>query len=703
MLKDAEARGGNVLVHCIAGRSRSPAVVAAWIMTHKNCSLDDAVNTISAARPWIAMNSHFQNELRLFSAILSKTLSVADVSCLQQHALPRLDFGASLVEGILANTKTITMRLPSDVDMDCNSDLSQLCRYSIAVATTEGEQVNKRLPFALVRIDQVDRARSLDEIDATILSKTGFSSTPELLAILQRFYPSVTSSTPLMMLHLTCVARVMSESVNAQCTGMTPNRRRLRRVVGCVSSISAAHTDRRTTIMGNAIVRVNGKVYENMGTIGEGGFASVFEVRRDNNAYALKWTRGITETEHLERVLLEIQVQRRLEHPNNLPLLESEVRIREEERRVSPTKLMLSQAAQHRSPDHGAILVTDTTIITAKEVLMVFPYYPRGTLQNLLEEACAAETSPFTELECLEFFLKLIGAVEELHHIGYAHRDIKPGNVLLSSSYPPEPILMDFGSVTPVKQRIQSAQDSVRLHETAAQFSSAPYRPPEFWEAGAREFRGELDGRTDVWSLGCLLYAMAFGPYSPFENSRDGVQQFAIATGNVRFPPDNKQFEQQFSATFVSLIKWMLRPDINQRPTLTVIKRHVCGLLASPDEYSIESPRNSRVLSPPPVPRRKSSIEWANFEAFDTQHVVSPPKSPDRALSRSPRTLAIMSSSTATTQTSNPLSSPRSSTRLSLTSESFSTTTTGDQDMGERRRKLSMKGREILAQALQQQ
>ena len=44
----------------------------------------------------------------------------------------------------------------------------------------------------------------------------------------------------------------------------------------------------------------------------------------------------------------------------------------------------------------------------------------------------------------------------------------------------------------------------------------------------------KLDGKVDVWSLGCLLYALIYG-HTPFENEREGFMKLLAIAGDVRF------------------------------------------------------------------------------------------------------------------------------------------------------------------------
>ncbi|GMF10908.1 unnamed protein product [Phytophthora lilii] len=433
--------------------------------------------------------------------------------------------------------------------------------------------------------------------------------------------------------------------------------------------------------MGNALARVNGQLYEVLGPLGEGGFAHVYEVKRDGRHFALKWTRGVTEGEDLERLLLEIQVQRQLQHPNVLPLEAAEVRRCQE---------------------------SNVHIHVEKEALMVFPLAGRGSLQTALEQAACRGSAVFTEAQCLHFFAKLVDAVAALHELGYAHRDLKPGNILLSDGDPVEPLLMDFGSVAPVRMQLKGR----KLWEDAARYSSAPYRAPELWDTSVGgDTVNVVDGRTDVWSLGCVLYAMAFGPYSPFEHPRDGVQQLGIINGYVNFPHGNMHLGQVFSATFTALIRWILTPDVAERPKLEGVCLCIDQLLhpAPRKQPSRRLSVRKHRLSAAEVtkPTREPSMgetDWADFSAFQEAHSMS---------SELSFSMAVRSRSTSLVSKL-PLASRSSSTRmLSVKQTSASsivggaTSSDGSRNRGlsdpNRRRALSRTGKQLWVSALEAQ
>jgi eukaryotic-like serine/threonine-protein kinase len=100
-------------------------------------------------------------------------------------------------------------------------------------------------------------------------------------------------------------------------------------------------------------------------------------------------------------------------------------------------------------------------------------------------------------VEALRFGAEIADALSALHSHRLVHRDVKPGNVLLDGRHA---VLIDFGLVC-------TAHDAALDDEDVAPVVGTPsYMSPEQWHPGAA-----MDGRADLFGLGCLIYEMLTG------------------------------------------------------------------------------------------------------------------------------------------------------------------------------------------------
>ncbi|KAL2041288.1 hypothetical protein N7G274_005670 [Stereocaulon virgatum] len=118
----------------------------------------------------------------------------------------------------------------------------------------------------------------------------------------------------------------------------------------------------------------------------------------------------------------------------------------------------------------------------------------------------------------------------------YAHRDIKPGNIMIADDGK-TPILMDLGSLAPSPTPITSRSLALAVQDTAAEHSTMPYRAPELFDVKTGSV---IDTKVDIWSLGCTLYACLTGK-SPFEARSEetgGSLSICVLGGDWRFPDE---------------------------------------------------------------------------------------------------------------------------------------------------------------------
>ncbi len=107
------------------------------------------------------------------------------------------------------------------------------------------------------------------------------------------------------------------------------------------------------------------------------------------------------------------------------------------------------------------------------------------------------QRGPLAPAEALTLAKELLGALEAAHAAGLVHRDVKPGNVLLS---PSGAKLCDFG--------IAKLDGSATLTESAALLGSLRYMAPE-------QRHGRTDRLTDLYSLGLVLHEALAGTLPP--------------------------------------------------------------------------------------------------------------------------------------------------------------------------------------------
>jgi non-specific serine/threonine protein kinase len=201
--------------------------------------------------------------------------------------------------------------------------------------------------------------------------------------------------------------------------------------------------------------------------LGSGGMATVYlaEDVKHNRNVAIKVLRpDLTAILGPERFRREIEIAARLSHPHIIALIDSgEIR---------------SDTARSERPSL---------------LYYVMPYVAGDSLRVLLRREKRLPVE-----QALRLVEQVASALDYAHRQGVLHRDVKPENVLLHEG---EALVSDFG-IALVRQSV----DDARLTATGVGIGTPEYMSPE-QATGERE----VDARSDVYSLACVLYELLVG------------------------------------------------------------------------------------------------------------------------------------------------------------------------------------------------
>lgn len=260
----------------------------------------------------------------------------------------------------------------------------------------------------------------------------------------------------------------------------------------------------------NAPGRLSG-FYDVQKAVGKGGYAIVYKAirREDGRVVAVKKVEIFEMSQKKrERCLQEVKLLQQLDHPNIIQMLDA--------------------------------------FIDENQLIIVFEWAPAGDLKRLIKKT-AESGKPLDEAAIWNFFSQITDALRYMHQARIMHRDIKPANVLVGVNGTLK--LGDLGL---------GRQLSEQTLEAFSKVGTPYYVSPEVVRGAG------YDWKSDVWSLGCLLYELAV-LRSPFEmegaNLYDVFQK--ISKGEYTPLPAD-----QFSAPLRQLVMRMLQTDPNKRPEL---------------------------------------------------------------------------------------------------------------------------------------
>ncbi len=293
--------------------------------------------------------------------------------------------------------------------------------------------------------------------------------------------------------------------------------------------------------------------------LGRGGMGTVLLAHdtRLDRAVALKiLSPEISSALGAERFSREIHLTARLVHPNLVPLFDS-----------------------------GQV---------GDSLYYVMPFIDGPTLRQRLEREGAMGIQ-----EVIRIVTDLAEALGYAHAMGAVHRDVKPENIFC---YRGRALLADFG----VAYSAEESGDRSRLTENGLVVGTPHYLSPEQAEARV----SSLDGRTDLYSLGCMMFELLTGK-TPFQ----APTSMALIVAHVTQPiPSVRTHRPEVSEELDSLVRDLMSKKRDDRPPNAAA---VLDRLRRVGSTSGETPSPTRVVNkggrpstPEPMPPPPLGAFW---------------------------------------------------------------------------------------------
>ena len=226
-------------------------------------------------------------------------------------------------------------------------------------------------------------------------------------------------------------------------------------------------------------------------------------------------------------------------------------------------RFFLEAATLARLKHPNTVTVFDYGIDGDETFYMVMEFVEGRTLSHLLQTQ-----GPMQPTRALRIAYEIARSLTEAHALGIVHRDLKPSNVMVVPTDEGETVkVVDFGIVKVLED--SPIMDTITRPDRMV--GSPRYMAPE------QIRKGDIDGRTDIYSLGVLLYEMLTG-HPPFKG--DNSIKTLMAHIQEPVPPMADKTDRSIPLPAEQLVRRCLqkKPE-NRFPDVTVFKQGVRSVL----------------------------------------------------------------------------------------------------------------------------
>lgn len=232
---------------------------------------------------------------------------------------------------------------------------------------------------------------------------------------------------------------------------------------------------------------------------------------------------------------------------------------------ASALDLFLKEATTLGALSHRNLVeVLDFGHLPNGQPYLTMAFVDGKTLHDVITDSLETTGSGLTTVTALTVTEQVLNALGEAHKKGIVHRDLKPANIMLLKEHSGETLVkvLDFGLARPVEGALLPWAGLSSTKQSSAAGTPAYVSPEQVRNE-------ELDGRADLYSLGCTLYEMLTGR-APFvsESPLELVKQQLDAS-----PPPLADFVRNVPEELERLVLWFLQKRRDDRPESADVAR----------------------------------------------------------------------------------------------------------------------------------
>jgi serine/threonine protein kinase/CheY-like chemotaxis protein len=264
----------------------------------------------------------------------------------------------------------------------------------------------------------------------------------------------------------------------------------------------------------------------------------------------------------------------------------------------------------------NAVAVTDFGLTGDGAAFLVMELLEGHSLQDEIKRV-----GRFEAPRCAEILTPLCAALAEAHAAGIVHRDVKPANVFLQRTPHGETVkVLDFGIAKMADEDARAGNLTI----DGGILGTPAYMAPE-------RFRGEaIDGASDVYSVGVMLYQMLAGrlPFSAPDSDLMGIVMMHLH----REPRPMREEDPEIAPEIDQIVLSTLRKDPRERPAIAALASSFARAAAA--KNVADDPPRDRPRARVVIPEGDEVVTTENMDGTQPGSARVPTGKTDRARTR---------------------------------------------------------------------